>query len=99
MASAEGVQMEVQNHGFGGLKWMAHYGRIFFPALGNENRELKIGKERYRLKSYSRFDETFVTNSLDLNQVRQEKSEIFMIFWSKRKRDVKILSNFASDKD
>jgi hypothetical protein len=46
MASAEGLQMEVQNHGFGGLKWMAHYGRIFFPDLGNENRELKIGKER-----------------------------------------------------
>jgi hypothetical protein len=30
---------------FGGLKWMANYGRIFFPDLGNENRELKIGKE------------------------------------------------------
>jgi hypothetical protein len=45
MASAEDVEMEVQNHGFCGLVWMAHFGRIFFPALGNENRELKIGKE------------------------------------------------------
>jgi hypothetical protein len=52
-----------------GLEWMAHFGRIFFPALGNENRELKIGKERHGLRFYSRFDETFVTNKLDLNQV------------------------------
>jgi hypothetical protein len=37
--------------------------------LGNENRELKIGKERHGLRFYSRFDETFVTNKLDLNQV------------------------------
>jgi hypothetical protein len=44
MASAEGTHRKVQNHGFGGLKWMAHYGRIFFPDLGNENRELRIGK-------------------------------------------------------
>jgi hypothetical protein len=95
MASAVGVQMEVQIHGFLGLVWMAHFGRIFFPALGNENRELKIGKERYRLKSYSRFDETFVTDNLDLRQVFKEKIEIRMIFWSKCERDVKILSNFA----
>jgi hypothetical protein len=59
MASAEEVEMEVQNHGFGGLLRMEHYGRIFFPALGNENRELKIGKERYRLKFYSRFANFF----------------------------------------
>jgi hypothetical protein len=34
MASAEGLQMEVQIYGFGELVWMAHYGRIFFPDLG-----------------------------------------------------------------
>jgi hypothetical protein len=44
MASAKEVEMEVQNHGVWGLIRMAHYGRIFFPDLGNENRELKIGR-------------------------------------------------------
>jgi hypothetical protein len=38
--------MEVQIYGFGELVWMAHYGRIFFPDLGEwksriENRERK----------------------------------------------------------
>jgi hypothetical protein len=46
MASAEGLQIKVQNHGV----WGDCYGwRIMVGfsslALGNENRELKIGKE------------------------------------------------------
>jgi hypothetical protein len=34
MASTKEVEMEVQKHGFGGLLRMAHFGWIFFPALG-----------------------------------------------------------------
>jgi hypothetical protein len=48
--------------------WRTLVGFSSLP-LGNENRELKIGKERHGLRFYSRFDETFVTNKLDLNQV------------------------------
>jgi hypothetical protein len=44
---------------FGELERMALFGRIFFPALGNENRELKIGKERHGLKFYSGFAHFF----------------------------------------
>jgi hypothetical protein len=44
MASAEDVEMEVQNHGFAERLRMVPV-EIFFPFFGNENRELKIGKE------------------------------------------------------